>query len=65
MNLQEINAIYNGLETKDMPRQEFVKKVQNLTDPAGMQRDLGVIMGMKQTAMVKKQEIDRAVSDEG
>lgn len=67
MPLQEIHKIYNGLEVKDMPRHEFVKKVQDLTNQSGIQRDLGVIMGTKQTqaitAMREKQKIDRAIEN--
>ena len=63
MNLQEINQIYNELETKDMPRQEFVKKVQELTGQAGVQRDLGKIIGMKQSAAMRKQRVDRAMQN--
>lgn len=63
MDLREINQIYNGFEVKDMSRQEFVKKVQDLTNPAGVQTDLGKIMAKKQTAAIKKQEIDRAIEN--
>lgn len=65
MNLQEINQIYNGFEVKDMPRHEFVKKMQDLTNPAGVRTDLGRIMAKKQTAAIKKQEIDRAIIENG
>ena len=61
MNLREINQIYNEIETKDMPRHEFVKEVQRLTDPAKVQQDLGRIMGMKQSAAARKQRVDRAM----
>lgn len=68
MNLQEINQIYNGFEIKDMPRNEFVKKVQELTSQSGVQRDLGVIMSTKQTQAItvarEKQKIDRAIEND-
>lgn len=64
MNLQEIHQIYNGFEVKDMPRHEFVKKMQQLTNPAGMQQDLGRIMAGKQTVAIKKQEIDRVIEND-
>lgn len=67
MDLQEIHQIYNGFEVKDMPRQEFVKKIQDLTSQSGVQRDLGLIMSQKQTQAVKvakeKERIDRAIEN--
>lgn len=63
MPIREINQIYNQLEVKDMPRHEFVKQVQDLTSQSGVQRDLGVIMGMKQTAAIGKLKIDRAIEN--
>lgn len=63
MNLQEINKIYDGFEKKDMPRQEFVKRVQDLTSQAGVNRDLGKIMAAKQTEAIQKQKIDRAIEN--
>lgn len=67
MPIQEINQIYNELEVKDMPRQAFVKKMQDLTSQTGVQRDLGKIMAGKQTAAItaakEKQRIDRAIEN--
>ncbi|GAG88005.1 unnamed protein product [marine sediment metagenome] len=63
MNLREIHKIYNGLENKDMPREEFVKQVQDLTSQAGVNRDLGRIIAAKQTQAIRKQEIDRAIEN--
>lgn len=67
MNLQEINRIYNGLEVKDIPRNQFIKQVQELTSQAGVQRDLGKIMAQKQTAAItaarEKQRIDKAIEN--
>lgn len=67
MNLREINQIYNGFpaEGRDMPREEFVKQVQNLTSQAGINRDLRGIMAGKQTQAVQKQKIDRAIIENG
>lgn len=65
MNLQEIHKIYSGLETKDMPREEFVKQVQDLTSQAGINRDLQGIMAQKQTQAIQKQKIDRAIENAG
>ena len=64
LSIQEINRIYNGFEVKDMPRQQFVKEMQRLTNPAGVQTDFGRIMAKKQTAAIKKQEIDRTLENE-
>jgi hypothetical protein len=63
MNPQEINQIYNQLEVKDMPRQVFVKKVQELTSQSGVQRDLGTIMAGKRMVAKRKQKIDRAIEN--
>lgn len=63
MNPQEIHQIYNDLEVKDMSRHEFIKKVQDLTSQTGVQKDLGNILGMKQTVAVQKQKIDRAIKN--
>lgn len=62
MPLQEIHQMYNQTN-KDMPRHEFIKEVQRLTSQSGVQRDLGKIMAMKQTAAVRKREIDRAIEN--
>lgn len=65
MNLQEINQIYNKFspEQRDMPRQAFVKKVQDLTSQSGVQRDLGKIMAGKRMVAKRKQVIDRAIAN--
>ena len=63
MITQEINQIYDQFEKKDMPRHEFVKKVQELTSQTGVQRDLDKIMSTKQAEAIQKQRIDRAVQN--
>ena len=40
----EIQQIYNTRTKKDMPFQEFRKQVKALTDPVGIQRDVGQIL---------------------
>ena len=67
MNLREINQIYNGFpaEGRDMPREEFVKQVQNLTSQAGINKDLGRIMAGKQTQAAQKLKIDKAIKENG
>lgn len=49
---EEIRGIYNGFQKKDMPFTEFRKQVKELTDPAGIQRDVSTILA-------NKQQIDR------
>lgn len=63
MNLREINQIYNSFEVKDMPRHEFVKKMQEITNPTEAQKDLGRIMTAKRMEARKRMEIDRAIAD--
>lgn len=71
MDLQEIHKIYNEFssEQRDMPRQTFVKKMQDLTSQAGVQRDLEKIVAQEQTAAItaarEKQRIDRAIIENG
>lgn len=63
MPLQEIHQVYNALKIKDMPREAFVKQVQDLTSQSGVQRDLGVIMGRKRAEARNKMNIDRAIEN--
>jgi len=56
MNLQEINQMYEQTN-KDMPREEFVKRLQAATSSTGMQRDAMKIVAMNR----KKQIIDEVV----
>lgn len=62
MNTREIHKMYDQTN-KDMPRHEFVKQVQDLTDPVKAQQDVMQIMGMKQTAAARKHKIDGAVQN--
>lgn len=45
---KELRDVYNGFHKKDMPFVEFRKQVKELTDPAGIQRDVGKILANKQ-----------------
>lgn len=67
LSIQEINRMYDQFEVKDMPRQQFIKQVQDLTSQSGIQRDLEIIMNVKQTQAItaarEKQKIDRAIGN--
>jgi len=62
MDLREINQMYNQTN-KDMPRHEFVKKVQDLTNPTEVQKDLGRIMAAKRTEARNQMNVDRAIEN--
>ena len=53
MNDADIKRIYNKIENKDMPFDEFRKELKALTDPVRMQQDL--------RAEVQKREINRVI----
>ncbi len=59
--LHEINKMYDEIENKDMPRQEFVKRMQALTSQAGVDRDLGKILAAKRKAANEKRIINTAL----
>lgn len=62
MPLQEIHQMYNQTN-KDMPRHEFVKEIQRLTSPTGMQRDLGRIMMRKRMESRNRMNINRVIEN--
>jgi len=55
MDPRRIRRIYDKLAVKDMPFGHFEAKVQDLTDPAKMNRDA--------MAIVTKRKIDRAMEN--
>ena len=67
LSIQEINQTYDQTN-KDMPRQAFIKKMQDLMSQAGVQRDLEKIVAQEQAAAItaarERQKIDRAISRE-
>ena len=61
MRVEEINKIYNGFspEQRDMPREEFVKEMQEITSSKAMQSDLTKVMQAQHLGRSTKAEIDR------
>ena len=62
--------IYDAMEPgqQDMPREEFIKRVNELTDPKQFKKDLGKTIAKKQEfktraflAAERKKKIDRVV----
>jgi hypothetical protein len=68
MKKYDIKQIYNTFENKDMPFIQFKKKINQLTDPVRMQRDLENIRmdvrGRKITANINKQIVDKALRNQ-
>ena len=63
-------ALYDSMEEgqKDMPREAFIRQVNELTDPKKFKKDLGGVMAKKQEfktraflAAEKKKKIYRAI----
>lgn len=62
LSIQEINHMYNQTN-KDMPRHEFIKEMQRLTNQSETNKDLQKIMMRKRMASRERQKIDRAVEN--
>ncbi len=41
---QELAKHYDGLSKKDMPKEQFIRQAQELTDLAKMRRDAGLML---------------------
>ncbi len=57
MTREQINAMYDAFEKKDMSRAEFHKAYARLMDPGTMQEDFAKIRHMRTT----KKQIDKAI----
>ena len=54
ISIKEAGKIYDELETKDMPRAEFIGKLRGLTNQKLMQRDLKEIINQKQESRTRQ-----------
>jgi len=54
ITVEEAGKIYDELETKDLPRHEFIGKLRGLTDQRLMQRDLKRIINHKQETRTRQ-----------
>lgn len=59
MTREQINALYDAFEKKDMSRTEFHKAYARLMDPATMQEDFARIRHQRTT----KGQIDKVLGD--
>jgi len=64
MDKREAARIYDGFPShgKNMPREEFIKQVIELTSPGAMQRDLSEIQRRKTRERVNRLKIDRGLN---
>ena len=63
MNHQQIAALYDSFpeSQRDMPKEQFVKKMTGLMDPDRMARTVDSMIQRKRWAGRNKAEIDRAM----
>lgn len=63
MTDQEIRALYNKFEKKDMPFEEFKNRFRAAISPSKMQEDLMNIQMQKAVERTNRIRIDRAIKN--
>jgi len=63
MNQQQIAALYDSFpqDQKDMPREQFIKKMSGLLDPNRMAWQVNAMVQRRRWGNRNKAEIDRAM----
>lgn len=59
--MKRIRALYDSFEQKDMPFEQFVKEMKDLTNPAKYNEDLQSLIARRETAASMKAKINAAI----
>ena len=62
MDIAKIRKVYDGFAVKNISFQEFARRIQGLSDPGRMRRDLDEIELRKARERTNRIRIDRAAN---